>query len=140
MKKILPALVAGLVFALVAGCSTTDSRVSGHQALFNTWPADVQQRVRAGQVAVGFTPDMVQVALGNADRTYSRTTEKGTSEVWVYEDHSPRFSVGLGVGGVSGSSAVGAGVRVGDDGWRNNEKLRVIFEGGRVVAIESRGK
>ena len=132
-------LAVGLALAAVAaGCSTVDSRVKKHEAAFNTWPADVQEKVRAGQVEVGFTEEMVRVALGDPARTVSRTTAQGQADVWIYADKSPKFSIGLGVGGMRGNTGVGGGVTVGDNMWRDDEAMRVIFEGGRVSAIERR--
>ncbi|ACB77470.1 hypothetical protein [Opitutus terrae] len=120
-----------------AGCATPDSRIQKQQAAFDSWPADVQQKVRAGKVDVGFTPDMVRVALGEPDRVMSRTTDRGQAEGWVYMDKGPKFSFGLGMGTMRGSSAYAGGVTLGDD-WRDEEVLRVIFEGGKVSAIETR--
>jgi hypothetical protein len=138
MNKILRYLPLAAGLLLAAGCSSPESRIRNQQALFDTWPAEVQQKIRVRHVDVGFTPAMVQMALGEADRTYSRTSEKGTSDVWVYVDHGPKFSFGVGVGGVSGNTAYGSSVTVGDDAFRENEVLRVIFEGGKVAAIEAR--
>lgn len=133
LLRLLPWLF--LVFAF--GCASVDSRVQKHQAAFNAWPADVQEKVRAGKVEVGFTQEMVRVALGEPDRLISRTTDRGVSEGWVYFDKGPKFSFGLGVGSARGHSAVGGGVTVGDD-WRDEEVLRVLFDAGRVSAIERR--
>ncbi len=140
MNKILRSLSVLVVLIAVAGCSTPASRIQNHQAAFDAWPAAVQQEVRAGRAGIGFTPEMVQVALGEADRRYTRTSLQGTSEVWVYLDHGPKFSIGVGLGGYSGNSAYGVGMRTGDDTFRENENLRVVFEGGRVVALETRKK
>ncbi len=138
MNPPLRCLLYASILLGAAACATTESRVSSHQAAFATWPADVQEKVRAGRVGVGFTQEMVQVALGEADRKSTRTTAAGTDEVWAYFDHRPKFSFGLGLGAASGSTAYGGGVVVGDSGFRDDEVMRVIFEGGRVVAIETR--
>ncbi len=147
MKKYLSLLILPVSFLLLfAGCATPESRIQAQQAAFKTWPADVQQKVRAGQVDVGFTPAMVQVALGPADRVYERLTAQGASEVWVYGDHKPKFSIGVGVGSSSGSyrggssTAVGVGMSTGNDTFQNDEKLRVVFMGGKVIGIETRTK
>jgi len=135
MKTLL--LVATMSLLMLAmSCATTDSRIAKRQTEFNSWPPDVQEKVRAGKVELGFTPEMVRVALGDPDRVITRTTEHGLSEGWVYRDKGPRFSFGLGLGSAHGSSAVGAGVRVGDD-FREDEKLRVLFENGKVTALET---
>ncbi|HWL14197.1 MAG TPA: hypothetical protein VNR00_01250 [Opitutus sp.] len=130
--------VLGCCLALAwAGCSTVDSRLKKHESAFNSWPADVQQKVRSGQIDLGFTPEMVQVALGDPSRVFTRTTQNGNAEVWVYPEKGPKFSFGVGVGSMRGSTGVGGGVTVGDT-WRDEEALRVVFEGGRVSAIERR--
>lgn len=78
------------------------------------------------------------MALGDPDRRYTRTTAQGTSEVWAYRDRAPRISLGLGIGGGGGSTAVGAGVGL-TSGDRADDRVRVIFEQGRVSAIERKG-
>jgi hypothetical protein len=76
------------------------------------------------------------MALGEPDRTYTRTSAQGTTEVWAYLDHSPTFSFGLGIGSFGHSSAYGGGVGMTTGGDRIEDKLRVVFAGGAVVAIE----
>jgi hypothetical protein len=122
----------------VAGCSTVDSRIARDQPEFDSWPPAVQQKVRARQVDLGFTPAQVFMALGDPDRKYTRTTAEGTTEVWAYRDDRPAFSFGLGFGSAGGSSAYGAGVGVTTGGDRDDDKLRVIFADGKVIALESR--
>jgi hypothetical protein len=136
MKTLLLSIFTTLLL-LVASCASVDSRVSDHQAAFDTWPADVQEKVRAGKVEMGFTQEMVEVALGKPDRVSSRTTDRGQADVWIYHESAPKFSVGLGFGSSRGSTGMGAGVRVGDD-FRDDENMRVVFEGGKVTAIETR--
>lgn len=133
--KTIPLLA--LTALLVAGCSTVDSRISSNQSQFDSWPPAVQQKVRAGQVAVGFTPAQVQVALGDPDRKYTRTDARGTADVWAYREHKPIISFGLGVGSFGRSSAYGGGVGVTTGGDRYDDKTRVIFSAGKVVAVES---
>lgn len=136
MKTLLLPIFA-ILLLVGSGCASVDSRVSDHQAAFDTWPADVQEKVRAGKVEMGFSPEMVEVALGKPDRTSSRTTAGGQADVWIYFEKAPKVSFGFGFGSSSGSSGMGAGVRVGDN-FRDDENMRVIFEGGKVTAIEMR--
>lgn len=135
--KSLHLLLAGTLVALASACSTPESRVRKNEAAFASWPAAVQENVRAGKVEVGYTQDMVRVALGDPDRQSSRTTASGTADVWIYFDKGPKFSFGVGLGSSHGRTGVGGGVTVGDD-WRDEEVMRVILEGGRVTAIERR--
>jgi len=136
MKSLFVLIVAGALL-LGAGCASVESRVKDHQSAFSSWPPDVQEKVRAGKIEIGYTREMVEVALGKPDRFASRTTDRGQADVWVYFDKGPKFSVGLGFGSAHRSSAVGGGVTIGE-GFRDDENMRVIFEGGRVTAIETR--
>ncbi len=121
----------------LAGCATTPAeRIAKNHAAYAAWPPDVQARVTAGEVAPGFTPAQVRMALGEPDRTYTRTTEKGTDEVWAYRDRKPRFTIGLGVMGGGGSTRVGGSTVMSSGGPYQDEVLRVIFEEGRVSAVE----
>jgi len=142
MKLHVPCFAAAVAaFVLVAtGCSTTDSRIKDHQAAFDAAPSAVQTKIRAGQVEIGFSTEQVSMALGKPDRSYTRTTARGTSEIWAYEDNKPAISIGIGVIGGGGGTMVGSGVAVGTGGDRSDDKVRVIFEGGRVTAVETRGR
>lgn len=124
--------------ALLAACSSTpDSRIAKNQGAFGGYPPMVQQKIRAGEVDVGFTPEMVRLALGEPTRQFNRQTESGTTEVWVYHDNGPRFSFGVGIGGAVGRHG-GAGVGVGTStgGSDPGEKMRVEVRDGKVTAVD----
>ncbi len=134
----LPAIIlAGTVAVLLAACSTPDSRIAKHRAFFDQLPAGTQQKIRAGQVEVGFTPEMVRLALGEPDRVYTRQSDQGDTEVWGYQDHGPQFSIGVGMGTGGRHSSVGGGMAVSTGGYDPDEKLRVEFRGGKVTAVDS---
>src|SRR5262245_52608480 len=113
MKTSCIPLLAG-VLLMAAGCSSVDSRIADRRAVYDTWPFAVQQKVASGQIDIGFTPEQVQMALGDPDRILTRTTNDGASQAWAYRNRSPRFGFGLGLGTTSRSSAFSAGVRVSD--------------------------
>lgn len=126
----------GLLF--VSACSTTDGRIKEHQAAFDAAPPDVQAKIKAGQVTLGFTETQVLMAMGEPDRRYTRTTANETVSVWAYRDHKPSFSFGVGMAGGGGGTLVGSGVGISTRGDRNDDKYRVVFSGGRVTALETR--
>lgn len=137
--KIITLILCSFGFMFLAGCSTLGSRITNSQDEFNSWPAEVQDKILAGQVDVGFTPVQVLVALGEPQRKYSRSTEQGRSEVWAYTGGGSGFSIGLGLGTGHGSTSYGGGVaydtsRRGSD----DERLRIVFQDGRVTSLESR--
>ncbi len=134
MNKLLApvALVCALAFA---GCSTPDSRIERNQAAFSRFPPAVQANIRAGQIGIGYTTEMVQMALGRPDRIHRRQSAEGETEVWVYADKTPRIGIGFGVGSVGHHS--GGGVAVGTStGGNRGDRMQVHFRGGRVTAID----
>jgi hypothetical protein len=131
-------VVAILAFA---GCSSTpQERISQNRPLYESFPSDVQQKVSAGQVDVGFTPDMVMLALGKPDRKYLRAEAAGSSEVWVYTKNTPQFSFGFGVGNVNyggGGNSTSTGVGVSTTTHPDDDEyMRVVFIDGKVTSVE----
>ena len=129
-----------LLLALgLAACATPASRISSQQSVFDSYPIEVQQKIRAGQVGIGFTPAQVRMALGEPSDTYSRQTAQGESEVWAYRDFKPGLSFGMDTFS-GGSTSVGGGVGIGTGGGDAEDEMRVTFEAGRVTAIEQAAK
>ena len=127
-------LAAGLVLAW-AGCASPSSRISQNQGEFDAYPANIQAKIRAGEVAVGFTAPQVRMALGVPDGIVTRTTETGSSEIWAYLENRSTLGFGFGFGmSTGGSSSVGAGVDTGSG--INDVKLQVVLTAGRVTAVE----
>lgn len=127
-----------LLVALLSACSTPDSRIDSNRAAFDKFPADVQEKIRTGRVDVGFTPEMVRMALGEPARQLTRKTESGDVEVWMYADNKPQLSFGFGVGSVGRHSGVGVGMSTSTGGYEPDEKIRVEFRNGRVESVEYR--
>lgn len=124
--------------ALLSACSSPDSRIDSNRAAFNQFPADVQEKIKAGRVDVGFTPEMVRMALGEPARQFTRKTESGDAEVWMYADNKPQISFGFGVGSFGRSGGVGVGMSTSTGGYEQDEKIRVVFRNGRVESVEYR--
>ncbi len=139
MKTKLKALVGGLGWAAViawSGCATTPAaRVEANATTVATWPADVQAKVKAGEAAIGFTPEQVRTALGEPGRISLRTEADGTREVWLYSARRGRVSFGVGAGLGGGSGFGGLSVSSGS-GRRGGESSKVTFTDGLVSAIE----
>lgn len=135
MKPFRTSLLLALALA-VAGCASPASRIRDSQAAFDQYPPAVQQKIRAGQADIGFTPAMARMALGEPDRKFSRTTASGDSEVWAYHDSKPMFSFGVGGGSYGGGGYGGGSVGVSSGGGQDEDKLRLVFVNGVVASIE----
>lgn len=75
----------GCLGALLAGCasSTIESRIAERAQAFQALAPEVQQAVREGAIAAGFTPDMVYMALGEPSE---RSPGPDGAEVWTYRN------------------------------------------------------
>ncbi len=130
------------ILALLTGCASPEARIKKNPELFNSFPPDVQERVRKGDIDIGYTKDMVTIALGEPNRVYSRQTESGLVEVWSYTDFytksdRQRVDVRSRVRDSSGSyRTVSDWVWVDVDQRTEFEHLRVELRDEKVIAIE----
>lgn len=129
-------LFSAVCLTVLAACATPDSRIADNRTAFDTFPPEIQQKIKTGQVDVGFTPEMVVMSLGEPARKFTRKTELGDTEVWSYHDDRPKFSFGFGVGSIGRGSSVGGGVGVSTGGYDPDEKIRVEFRQGLVTAVD----
>jgi hypothetical protein len=128
-------LALGLI--AVVACSTTGSRIRSEQALFDSYPPEIQQNIRNGTIEVGYTPEMVHMALGKPDHKSQFDTEDGAFEVWTYEKSRPGIGFGIGTGSMIGSHVgVGTGVSVGEPA-STEEQAVVQFRDGRVSGFRT---
>jgi outer membrane protein assembly factor BamE (lipoprotein component of BamABCDE complex) len=135
---------AGLLLAL-AGCSTIDSRIGEKQEVFDRLDPRVQAKIREGIVQVGYTQDMVYIALGQPDARHEKVTAKGDETTWIYKTYYEQFE---GVEHVGYHRIVyfdPAGnvyhvyrepVSMPVYSEREEENIRVTFVNGKVTAIE----
>ncbi|HMO04206.1 MAG TPA: hypothetical protein PKC67_02005 [Kiritimatiellia bacterium] len=129
--------------AAVTGCSTPASRIKKNPELFASFPPEAQALIQQGQIDLGFTPDMVSMALGEPNRIYNRTTTEGSVEVWSYTSKSTstdrqRVSANIryrDADGRSRSTTEWVWVDVARD--TEYERIRVEFKDGKVAAIDT---
>lgn len=98
--------------ALLSACSTTNSRIKQQQALFDSYPPATQAEIQNGEVRLGFTVDMVQMALGKASHTATQATTDGTLTTLSYGKQRSGFGISIGGGSFGGSTGIGGGVGV----------------------------
>jgi hypothetical protein len=139
--RLTPPIYAVVAATLLAACASTPARrIDSDRAAFNQFPSPVQEKIRAGEVAAGFTPEMVRLAWGPPDRVYTRRTEQGDTEVWSYRSGGSRVSFGFGFGSFGRHSATSVGVGTTMGGWDRGEVKRVEFRDGQVIASEIRAR
>lgn len=135
-------LLTALFATVLAACAGPSSRIKKHQSEFDAYPADVQKKIRVGQVDVGFTDQQVALALGRPDRIYARKTAAATQEVWAYGGaYGSRGGLGLGLGMGAGPGFYGGDLSADSEpGIDRGERTRVVLQNGVVVSVENRQK
>lgn len=127
------ALVLGL--ALTA-CSTPTTRIEANRAAFNTATPAQQEMIKQGVVGLGFTPELVRLAIGDPDVIRTRLDKDGSSEVWLYRTYE--------YGGRAVYHCYPYRSRYDDAyllspahmGRQVKEYGRIVFVAGKVVSIE----
>lgn len=138
--------IALLVVLLFAGCMSAqhmrERRINQHYDIFQTFPVDIQEKVSLGQIDIGFIPDMVRIAWGDADRVHTRTTEKGIKTVWTYlrrrtHTQTERMSIPVRVKDSAGNTVIQyRNVWIDRDTEEEYASARVEFTQDKVSAIE----
>lgn len=137
MKTLLAFLVLATGLFWLTGCESPDTRIRHNPDLFSHLAPDQQQAIREGRVGIGFTPEMVQLALGEPDRKRSHIDATGQTEIWHYITYEGNDGVVLYSGWYH-------------RGWRDyyhpyyldvasrreHSRLSVTFRDGHVFAIE----
>ena len=143
--KLFPAsLVLSLGLLLNAGCAVSQSaRIQEKSVVFRSLTPGQQQQVLAGRVNVGFTSDMVYLALGKPAEVKAAGNSAAQGEEWVYRRVYSRFVPGTGIS-TTGTSPVydstgmiqggpyDQAVKLGSEA----DSLEVFFRAGKVVLVK----
>lgn len=139
-------LVTLLAALALSGCNTVKSRIEEKSALFNSLDPQTQARIRQGLVDIGYTEDMVYIAMGNPDERKEISTAQGHQSVWTYKTYWQEYE---------GSRVVGyhryvyfdprlkayrvylEPVRAELYRDREEERTRINFQDGHVASIET---
>ena len=79
------ALLIGLVAPLLfSGCNTAAVRVLTNYEAFSQLDPKVRANILRGRIELGYTPEMVRLALGRPNYSSSAAAVKGCYDVWSY--------------------------------------------------------
>ena len=101
-----------LSIVLLSACSTANSRIRQQQALFDSYAPATQAAIQNGEVKLGFTEDMVHMALGKPSHTATQATTDGALTTLSFSKKRPGVGISIGGGSFGGSTSVGGGVGV----------------------------
>lgn len=75
----------------LAGCETVDTRIKENPQLFASLDAASQDKIKQGIIDIGFTEDMVYLALGAPDQKRESRTAAGAQSIWIYSTYFERY-------------------------------------------------
>ncbi len=131
----------------LSGCLTPEARreqrISRNPDLFYSFPEAIQEKVRRGEVDIGFNEQMTRMSLGQPEKIFRRKDADGVSVSWQYYS-STRYTdyerVHVPVTHVDddGNSHIHyEWVTVDRDRWEEELRTQVEFEDGAVVSVET---
>lgn len=129
---------------LLAGCASPESRIKDDPSGFAAATEEQQALIRKGEIAIGFKPEFVKLALGEPDRITEHTDANGVELTWHYTETNPTYMSRAGyrdpyfgplypgpfVSPLLVPAATIAAPSV------ETDRLRVLFRNGAVAAIE----
>ncbi len=72
---------------LAAGCETVDTRIKEKPEVFAGLDAATQAKLKQGIIDLGFTEDMVYIALGAPDQKRESISAHGRTITWIYNTY-----------------------------------------------------
>ena len=136
-------LAAGLGF--LAGCQSVDSRIKEKPQVYANLDAATQDKIKQGIIEIGYTEDMVYLALGKPDQKRESVQENGRSVTWIYNTYYDRYD-GTAFAGYHRSIYFDPYLRAYRVYYRpvyadtyateKEERIRVVFKGGKAAVIE----
>lgn len=80
-------LLAVLVLATLAtGCNTTGARIRANRDTFDALDPATQQAVKRGEVHLGYTAEMVEIALGRPSQVAGGMRGTDEDATWLYRN------------------------------------------------------
>lgn len=84
-------LVLATSLGFLAGCQTVSSRIEEKPEVFYKLDRETQDKILQGIIDIGYSEDMVYLALGKPDEKRERITENGRTVTWIYNTYYTRY-------------------------------------------------
>lgn len=143
--RLFTSLLALGTLLFVTGCQTVDDRIKEKPDVFAKLDAATQDKIKQGIIDLGFTPDMVYLALGKPDETRETISAEGRSLIWIYNTYYERYD-GTHFAGYYRRVYYDPAIRsyrvfynpVYAEAYRpeKEERIRVVFKDGKTSVIE----
>lgn len=91
MKTRLVTLALAAAVLLAAGCNTVDTRIKEKPDVFAKLDPETQAKIKQGIIDLGYTEDMVYLALGAPDRKRESVSANGRTVTWIYNTYYEHY-------------------------------------------------
>ena len=136
----LTAIVLGLT-----GCQSVESRIKEKPDVFAKLDVATQDKIKQGIIDLGFTEEMVYLALGDPDQKKESVSAAGQTVTWIYNTYYERYD---------GTHQIGYRRQIYFDPYlstyrihyhpafvdsyvtEKEERIRIVFKEGKVSVIE----
>jgi hypothetical protein len=135
--------LAGSVF--LAGCQTIDSRIKEKPEVFAQVDKATQDKIKQGVIDLGYSEDMVYLALGAPDQKRESVSPAGKATTWIYNTYYDRYEGGV-YAGYHRSVYFDPYLRAYRMYYRpvmadtyaqeKEERIRIVFKEGKAFVIE----
>jgi len=138
------AVLSLLLFS--AGCQTVETRIKEKPNVYAGLDKTTQDMIKQGIIGIGYTEDMVYLALGSPDQMRESVTADSRTLLWIYNSYSSYYD------GPYMTGYYGYGYPYYPYYYRpyayywpppfagyhteKEERIRVTFSGGKVTAID----
>ena len=146
LRRLPLALAATLLLLVLAGCSTFESRSREKASVFATLDEEARARLKAREIRVGDSPDLVYIALGRPSEKMETLSSTGRSTTWIYTAYWQEYQ-GTRLVGHRREVFFNPATQTYQVSYvpdyqpvyadRREERFRVTFEDDRVTVIES---
>jgi hypothetical protein len=82
---------AALGLLLATGCQTVQSRIEEKPDVFAKLDPETQAKIKQGIIGIGYTEDMVYLAVGAPDQIRESVTTTGRTLTWIYNDYIAHY-------------------------------------------------
>ncbi len=144
-RRLLTTFMLAATLGFLTGCQTVDDRIKEKPEVFASVDAATQDKIKQGIIELGYTEDMVYLALGKADQKRESITAAGKATTWVYNTYYERYD-GTRFAGYHRNVYYDPYLRAYRVYYRpvyadtyaqeKEERIRVSFRDGKATAIE----
>lgn len=144
-RRLLTTFMLAASLGFLTGCQTVDDRIKEKPDVFAKLDTLTQDKIKQGIIDLGYTEDMVYLALGQPDQRRESVTADGNTTTWIYNTYYERYD-GTRFAGYHRSVYFDPYLKayrvyynpVYAETYRDDkeDRIRVIFKDGKVTVIE----